>query len=109
MVGTGLRENGGGDRMPRYQIHRLKENHRQQFRWQPHTAGVSVVKPKDYELGGVVEAASEYAAWTQLRDGGTPLEVGDVLEIEPGVLRIYKYIGFEEARWLIPEVQAAAL
>ena len=95
--------------MPCYQIHRLKENHRPQFRWQPHTAGVSVVKPKDYELGGVVEAASEYAAWTQLRDRGDALVVGDLLEIEPGVLRIYKYIGFEEARWLLPEVHPAAV
>ncbi len=95
--------------MPRYQIHRLKENHRQQFRWQPHTAGLSVVKPKDYESSGLVEAASEYAAWIQLRASGEPLAVGDLLEIEPGVLRIHKYIGFEEARWLLPEVQAAAV
>ena len=95
--------------MPRYQIHRLKESHRQQFRWQPHTAGVSIVKPRDYEPGGEVEAGSEYGAWGQLRDRGEPLEVGDLLEIEPGSPRIYKYIGFEEARWVLPEVPAAAV
>ncbi len=28
--------------MPVYQIHRLKDSHRQQFRWAPHTPGVTV-------------------------------------------------------------------
>ncbi len=39
--------------MPVYQIHRLKETQRQQFRWAPHTSGVTIVKPKDYEKGQV--------------------------------------------------------
>jgi hypothetical protein len=89
--------------MPAYQIHRMKDPHRQQFRWAPHTSGTTVVKPKDYEPRTVVEAASPYAVWLMLRDTEEPLEVGDLLEAEAGELRIYKYIGFEEARWFVPE------
>ena len=89
--------------MSAYQIHRLKEAPRQQFRWAPHTSGVTIVKPKDYQKGAVVDAASPYALWLSLRDAGTPLEVGDLLELEGGELRIFKYIGFEEARWYVPE------
>jgi hypothetical protein len=89
--------------MPAYQIHRLKESQRQQFRWAPHTSGVTVAKPKDYEKGSLTEAASPYAVWLALRDTDDQLQVGDLLELENGELRIYKYIGFEEARWLVPE------
>jgi hypothetical protein len=94
--------------MPSFQIHRLKETPRQQFRWAPHTIGVTIVKPKDYEKGAVVEAASPYALWLSLRDTETPLEVGDLLELEGGELRIFKYIGFEEARWYVPEPAPSA-
>jgi hypothetical protein len=93
--------------MPAYQIHRLKDAHRQQFRWAPHTSGVTIAKPKDYELGAAVESASPYAVWLSLRDTAEPLEVGDLLETETGELRIYKFIGFEEARWFVPEPAAA--
>jgi hypothetical protein len=89
--------------MPAYQVHRLKESQRQQFRWAPHTAGVTIAKPRDYEPGASVEAASPYAVWLALRDGAEALQVGDLLETEGGELRIYKYIGFEEARWFVPE------
>ncbi|SRR5260370_12765753 len=92
--------------MPAYQIHRLKDSHRQQFRWAPHTSGVTVAKPKDYEKESVVEAESPYALWVALRGTGQPLQVGDLLELESGELRIYKYIGFEEARWFVPEPAA---
>ena len=54
--------------MPVYQIHRLKEAQRQQFRWAPHTPGVTIVKLKDYEPGPALEAASPYALWLALRD-----------------------------------------
>ena len=93
--------------MPAYQIHRLKETPRQQFRWAPHTAGVTVVKPKDYEPGAVVEAASPYALWLALRETEQALAIGDLVELEGGELRIFKYIGFEEARWYVPEPTAA--
>ncbi len=95
--------------MPLFRIHRLKENHRQQFRWQPHTPGLTHVKPRDYEPGGTIEAGSEYAAWLRLREAGEPFQVGDLLEIEGASLRIYKYIGFEEVRWVVPEQTPASV
>ena len=94
--------------MPTFRIHRMKENPRQQFRWQPHNSGVTNVKPKDYEAGEEVEAASAYGAWMSLRDTEQALRVGDLLENEAGALSIYKYVGFEEARWVIPEPKPAA-
>lgn len=91
--------------MVAYRIHRLKENQRQQFRWAPHTSGAAFVKPKDYAEGGGVEAPGAYAAWMSLRDTEQALQVGDLLEAEDGKLYICKYVGFEEARWVLPEVQ----
>lgn len=84
-----------------YRIHRLKDSQRQQFRWAPHTSGVSTVKPKDYEQDASVEAPSVYAAWEQLRASGCPLQLGDLLEDESGALHICKYIGFEQAHWFV--------
>ena len=89
--------------MPAFKIHRLKDSQFQQFRWAPYVAGAAQVKPKDYEAGGLVEAPSTYAAWSQLRDSGNALRVGDLLESEDGQLRICKYVGFEEAQWTLPE------
>lgn len=89
--------------MPAYQIHRLKETQQQQFRWAPHTSGVTVAKPRDYEKGQVVEAATPYAVWMGLRGTEGELQIGDLLEAEGGELRILKYIGFEEARWYVPD------
>jgi hypothetical protein len=93
--------------MPAYRIHRLKETQRQQFRWAPHTPGVTIVKLKDYEEGPVIESASPYALWLALREGDNALAVGDLIEVAGdvpgGELRILKYIGFEEARWYVPE------
>jgi len=62
-----------------------------------------MVKPKDYEPGTSVEAASPYALWMELRDSEHALQVGDLLESDAGELRIFKYVGFEEARWFVPE------
>jgi len=90
--------------MPAYQIHRLKEAPRQQFRWAPHTPGVTIVKLKDYEPGPVLEATTPYALWLALRETDNAISVGDVIEVAGGgELRILKYIGFEEARWYVPE------
>lgn len=88
-----------------YNIHRLKESARQQFRWAPHTIGVTNVRPKDYEPGITVEAATPYAIWIQLKDTPEALQVGDILEGGGGELRIYKYVGFEEAQWIVPELK----
>jgi len=93
--------------MPEYRIHRMKDLPRQQFRWAPHTSGVTIVKPKDYAPGATVDAPTPYSAWTALRGSDTPLDIGDILESE-GELRILKYVGFEEARWYVPEPAAPA-
>src|SRR4051812_20019250 len=89
--------------MALYRIYRLKENLRQQFRWQPHLAGITAAKPKDYDEAFTVEAETPYAAWHLLHGTRDELKVGDLLAGESGGLRIVKYIGFEEARWVIPE------
>jgi len=81
----------------------MKDAPRQSFRWAPHVSGSAQVKPKDYEPGSQIEAITEYAAWARLRDSEEPLSVGDLLEAETGELRICKYVGFEQALWLLPE------
>lgn len=83
----------------------MKENPRQGFRWAPHTGGVSSVKPRDYEPGEEIAADSAYALWASLRGTPEALDVGDVLESDTGALSIFKYVGFEEARWVLPEVK----
>lgn len=88
-----------------YRLHRMKENPRQQFRWAAHSSGVTNVKPKDYEPAGEFESSSFYALWQELRLTDNALQLGDLLELESGELRIFKYVGFEEARWILPEVK----
>jgi len=90
-----------------YRIYRMKDSARQQFRWAPHTIGVTVVKLRDYEPVHTIEASSPYAVWMRLNDSETPLQIGDILESECGELRIYKYVGFEEAQWQVREVKTA--
>ena len=90
-------------------MHRLKEPQRQQFRWAPHTSGATTVKPKDYQSAESIEAESVYSVWEALRSSERPLQVGDLLEIEGGPLRICKYVGFEEAHWYVPEPSEPAL
>jgi hypothetical protein len=99
--------------MPSFRIHRLKDNQFQQFRWSAHTAGASQAKPKDYIPAGAIDAPSAYAAWSTLKESAEALRVGDILEAEDGRLSICKYVGFEEAQWIVPEAkpvpEAAAL
>jgi len=92
--------------MPSYRVWRLKEHQLQQFRWAPHTIGVTNIKPKDYEEDDVANADGVYELWASLKDTDKALRVGDVLEATTGELRIYKYVGFEEARWVLPEVKS---
>ena len=94
--------------MPAYRIHRLKTHLRQTFRFAPHVSGMAIVKPRDYEPGAAVEASSPYAAFFALRQTHTALEVGDLLEAEDGSLRIFKFVGFEQAEWVKPEASAPA-
>ena len=89
--------------MPVYQIHQLRESRRQQFRWAPHTSGTSIVKLHDYEEGSSVTADTPYAAWMALRGTDRELHPGDILMDEDGRMTIYKYVGFEEARWFVAE------
>jgi hypothetical protein len=89
--------------MAMYRVYRMKDAPRQQFRWAPHVSGAANVKPKDYDSAGEVEAENEYAAWAVLRGSECPLGVGDILETPSGQLRICKYVGFEEARWFVPD------
>ncbi len=91
----------------------MKDHPRQQFRWAPHVSGTANVRPKDYEQSDEVEAENEYAAWALLLRSEKPLQVGDLLEIaDPDFaickLRICKYVGFEEAQWVIPEAAGTA-
>lgn len=91
--------------MPEYRVFRLKDNLRQQFRWAPHLSGVTAVKPRDYEEWFTISAESPYAAWHSLRGTERELAVGDLLSIDGGDVRILKYIGFEAAQWVIPELK----
>ena len=94
--------------MPRYRIYYLKDSQRQHFRHLPpgnSQAGPLPVKLKDYQEGGEIEATSPYTAWKQLKgsEDRRPLEVGDVLEIDTGALLVCRWVGFEDARWHVPE------
>jgi hypothetical protein len=88
--------------MPQFKIHRQREAARANFRFAPHTSGPAVVKQKDYELSGEMEAASAYALFNALRGSEEALEVGDVVELPDGALKIYKYVGLEDASWWVP-------
>jgi hypothetical protein len=94
--------------MPRFRIHRLKDHLRQNFRFAPHLSGIASVKPRDYELADdvVVDAPSPYAAFFALKEDPQPIQVGDILECEDGSLRIFKFVGIEEAQWVLPEAKA---
>jgi hypothetical protein len=94
--------------MPSFRIHRLKDHLRQGFRFAPHLSGTASVKPRDYEMSeedAVVEAASPYAAFFALREAPRPIQIGDVLECQDGSLLIFKFVGIEEAQWVLPEVK----
>jgi|SRR5689334_5655392 len=102
--------------MPTYRIHRLRDHLRQQARFAPHVSGTAMVKTRDYHIadpdqpgsGELVEAPTPYAAFFALRDTDAPLEIGDLLEGPDGSLKIFKFVGFEEAQWVLPEVKPVA-
>jgi hypothetical protein len=52
-----------------------------------------------------MEAASAYALFNSLRNTPQALQVGDVLEQPDGSLRIFKYVGLEEASWWVAPVK----
>lgn len=92
--------------MATFRIHRLKPVPREQFRWAAHTGGEAIIKPKDYEPAETVDGHTVYAAWQAMNDANEPLAPGDLLESESGELKILKYIGFESAKWFVPELKA---
>src|SRR5580693_631439 len=98
--------------MPLFRIHRLKDHVRQNFRFGPHLSGTASVKPRDYETAdgedAVIEASSPYAAFFASRDAPRPIQIGDVLESEDGSLRIFKFVGIEDAQWVLPELKPEA-
>jgi hypothetical protein len=70
-------------------------------------SGTANVKPRDYQAAAdSVEAPTPYGAFFALRGTETALEPGDLLESEAGELRIFKFVGFEEARWVLPDPPA---
>lgn len=94
--------------MPLYRVHRMKQTPRESFRWAAHTGGLAIVKPKDYDLSGEIESPTPYSAWKSFSSSDSPLAPGDLLEtLGPegvtGDLLIAKYIGFEPAKWWMPE------
>jgi hypothetical protein len=96
--------------MPRYRLHRIKETPRENFRWAPHTGGLTVVRPKDYDCSREVEAATPYAVWKFLAQADDRLRPGDLLEVVSAdgterELQVFKYIGFEPAQWHVPETR----
>jgi len=91
--------------MVSFKIHRLKDQASAQFRWAPHTSGPATVKQKDYELIGEVEALSAYVLFNQLRGTPNQLRVGDLLELPDASLRIFKFIGLEEATWFLTQAR----
>jgi hypothetical protein len=93
--------------MPSYRVFRLKDHVRQNFRWTPHLSGMSQVKPRDYEEAFALEGESPYAVWAAVRETPQALQVGDVIEVDAFELRIVKYVGFEQAKWLLPEDKQA--
>jgi hypothetical protein len=90
--------------MPSHRIHRLRAHLQQQFRSAPHVSGAASVKPRDYEPGETIEGPTPYAVFFAMRETDNPLHPGDLLETEGGALKIYKFVGFEDATWLVPEI-----
>src|SRR5271169_1627568 len=96
--------------MPSFRIYRLKDHLRVNFRFAPHLSGTASLKPRDYappddREDDVVEASSPYAAFFALREAPRPIQIGDVLECEDGSLRIFKFVGIEEAQWVLAEAR----
>ena len=89
--------------MPSYRVFRLKENFRAHFRQLPHLSGITPLKLRDYVEGIEVAATHRYAAWHQMKDTNDPLQVGDALVEDGANLYVVKFVGMEQAEWVVPE------
>lgn len=90
--------------MASFKIHRLRDTAAAQFRWAPHTSGAAIVKLKDYEpASDPIEASSPYALFNSLRGTAEELRVGDLLELPDASLKIFKYVGLEDASWFVSQ------
>ncbi len=101
--------------VPRYRVLYLKDQTAvERFRSQPPRPGPASLKPKDYALVAEIEAANEYTVWKMLQGEGAaernlrPMSVGDVLEAEPGRLRVCRFVGFDDAVWFTFEPKPKA-
>lgn len=95
--------------MASFKIHRLRDSAAAQFRWAPHTSGPAIVKLKDYEpASDAIEASSAYALFNSLRNTDQALQVGDLLELPDATLKIFKYVGLEDATWFVSQANLAA-
>jgi hypothetical protein len=91
----------------------MRDHVRASFRNAPHTSGVAQVKPRDFlalpeilETAEAIDAASPYAAWHQMLDSERPLIIGDLLEsTADNKLFLCKYVGFDQAQWVVPEAK----
>jgi hypothetical protein len=90
----------------------MKDAPRENFRWAAHTGGAAVLKVKDYDAAEEMEASNPYELWKTMAERGDSLHPGDVLERldlenssteNSGHLQITKYVGFEPARWFVPD------
>lgn len=99
--------------MVSFKIHRLKDQVSAQFRWAPHTSGPATVKQKDYEVVGEVESTSAYSLFNQLHATPNALRVGDLVELPDGSLKIFKFVGLDDAAWFVaplkPELAPEAI
>jgi hypothetical protein len=94
--------------MASFRIYRMRPHVKMNFRWAPHVAGLATVKQRDYLPGDEFQAPNEYALWAELRNSEHALEVGDLLEMSGGALKICKFVGFESAQWAETEAVVAS-
>ena len=87
--------------MPGYRIHRLRSP-APPVPLRPHVWN-GAVKPRDYEPGPSIKRLPPIPRTSPAARGAT--RVGDLLESEDGTLRIFEFVGFEEAQWVLPEVK----
>lgn len=92
--------------MPQYQLYRLIDSRRENYKNAAPEPGQTELRSRHYELAGEVEAGSPYQAWRRLRTVGeepespAALAVGDVLRnLESDEWLVCNYWGFDPVQW----------